>query len=145
MKSKSNNLKLQVHVIPEVSLDILMLIISLSFALGTFILYSEYNLKLIKSESNLTKLANFLEVVIGNKCLLYEKTNSKGILDYQKLSTRNNTRNLCMKLEYGLNFYIEGKKEFSFLKDCSKEKEVVRVPILIAKNDKIVEGYVEAC
>ena len=141
MKSKSNNLKLQVHVIPEVSLDILMLIISLSFALGTFILYTEYNLKLIKSDSNLTKLANFLEVVIGNKCLLYDKTDSKGILDYQKLSTGN----LCMKLEYGLNFYIEGRKEFSFLKDCSREKEVVRVPILIAKNDKIVEGYVEAC
>jgi len=141
MKSKSNNLKLQVHVIPEVSLDILMLIISLSFSLGTFILYSEYNLKLIKSDSNLTKLANFLEVVIGNKCLLYEKTNSKGILDYQKL----NAGNLCMNFEYSLNFYVEGRKEFSFLKDCSKEKEVVRVPILIAKNDKIVEGYVEAC
>jgi len=141
MKSKSNNLKLQVHVIPEVSLDILMLIISLSFALGTFILYSDYNLKLIKSDSNLTKLANFLEVVIGNKCLIYDKTNSKGILDYQKLSFGN----LCIKLEYGLNFYLEGKKEFSFLKDCSKEKEIVRVPILIAKNDKIVEGYVEAC
>jgi len=141
MKSKSNNLKLQIHVIPEVSLDILMLIISLSFALGTFILYSEYNLKLIRSDSNLTKIANFLEVVIGNKCLIYDKTNSKGILDYQKLSVGN----LCMKLEYGLNFYIEGRKEFSFLKDCSREKEVVRVPILIAKNDKIVEGYVEAC
>jgi len=141
MKSKSNNLKLQIHVIPEVSLDILMLIISLSFALGTFILYTEYNLKLIKSDSNLTKLASFLEVVIGNKCLLYDKTDSKGILDYQKLSTGN----LCMSLEYGLNFYIEGKKEFSFLKDCSREKEVVRVPILVAKNDKIVEGYVEAC
>jgi len=141
MKSKSNNLKLQIHVIPEVSLDILMLIISLSFALGMFILYSEYNLELIKNDSNLTKIANFLEVVLGNKCLLYEKFNSKGILDYQKLSSGN----LCMNLEYGLNFYVEGRKEFSFLKDCSKEKEVVRVPLLIAKNDKIVEGYVEAC
>jgi len=141
MRLKSNNLKLQVHIIPEVSLDILMLIISLSFALGMFILYSEYNLELIKNDSNLTKIANFLEVVLGNKCLLYEKFNSKGILDYQKISSRN----LCMNLEYGLNFYVEGRKEFSFLKDCSKEKEVVRVPILIAKNDKIVEGYVEAC
>ena len=141
MRSKSNNLKLQIHIIPEVSLDILMLIISLSFALGMFILYSEYNLELIKNDSNLTKIANFLEVVLGNKCLLYEKFNSKGILDYQKLSAGN----LCMKLEYGLNFYVEGRKEFSFLKDCSNEKEVVRVPILIAKNDKIVEGYVEAC
>lgn len=141
MKLKSNKAKLQVHVIPETSLDILMIIISLSFALGTFILYSEYDLKLIKTDSNLTKLANFLEVVIGNKCLLYEKTNSKGILDYQKISSGN----LCLNVEYGLNFYVEGKKEFSFLKDCSKEKEIVRVPILIAKNDKIVEGYVEAC
>jgi len=133
-------MKLQIHVIPETTLDILTIILTLSFMLGTFVLYYEYQVNINEENQEITEIENFLEVILGNKCLLYEKTNSKGIFDYQKIKSQN----FCLKnMDHSLNFYIENEK-ITIGKDCSNQNKVSS-PAIFVKNGKFIEGYVEAC
>ncbi|MEM5828239.1 MAG: hypothetical protein QW197_01915 [Candidatus Aenigmatarchaeota archaeon] len=131
-------MKLQVHIIPEVSLDVLMIIISLSFTLGTFILYTEYNLEVIKENSNISKKLRFLDVLLGDKCILEQ--NNKGILDFEKIKNRN----FCITQDFNMNFIVEGEKVV-IGKDCDREKEVVKGFAVFYNNQKYVGGIVIIC
>ncbi|MEM5821261.1 MAG: hypothetical protein QXP34_02995 [Candidatus Aenigmatarchaeota archaeon] len=131
-------MKLQVHVIPEVSLDVLLIVISLSFTLGTFILYTEYNLEIVKEDSNISKKLRFLDVILGDKCILADK--SKGIIDLNKVKSKK----FCINEVFSMNFIVEGEN-IIFGKDCSKEKEVAKSYAVFYKDQKYVEGIVLVC
>lgn len=135
-------MKGQAYVIPETLVDILQLLIFVAFFIGTFLLFTTYNMIVHSSieERNAFDTAN---IIIGNRCLAYEDENGnfyRGIFDKRKL----NSGDLCLSLgEFSIEI-TDFQSEWKF--GSSRMKKKYSLPIVIFddgnfKLGKMVIGY----
>lgn len=126
-------MKLQISLIPEFMMDVLTLIIVISFAFGVWILYSEFKIKIISNESE-REVVNFAEVLKGDKCVLSE--NVKGIFDYQKIKQN--------------SFCVEKTRKFSFIVSNEKidygcENTIYSYVVLVKKGQELITSKLLVC
>ncbi|MEM0480580.1 MAG: hypothetical protein QXQ14_00090 [Candidatus Aenigmatarchaeota archaeon] len=126
-------MKLQISIIPEFMVDVLTLIIVISFVFGIWILYSEFKVTIISNESE-REIVNFAEVLKGDKCILAE--NTKGIFDYQKIKEN--------------RFCIEKKRSFSFIIekeiiDFGCRKSIYSYAVLVKKGNELITSKLLVC
>lgn len=132
-------MKTQVTLVPETILEVVNLIVAISSIFGLIVLYLEVNMFWKNEEGNTSKLYNFAQVFIGDRCVLYE--NIKGILDYNKIKNKNT----CIEnFENGINIIIDNEK-IIYNKDCENFKEKLILPTIVVKNSKYIEAKLLAC
>lgn len=120
-------MKGQAFVIPETMIDILKNLIVIGFFLGLFLTFAVYNIR-INDVVNKRIAFDIVNVMIGNKCLIYEDDGGnfyRSIFDKEKLDRGD----ICLDLK---NFEVEitdFEKTWNFGSSQRKDKFVVPVTI----------------
>ncbi len=127
-------MKAQISLIPETIIDLLTLIMCISFTFGMWILYSEFTISL-KENSDIEKI-KFYNSFIGDKCILYfNRYYQKGILDYNKI------KNSCLERKYNVEIEFDNQK-ITLGSSCSQS---LNFPIIIYKDNKFYSAKLKIC
>ena len=133
-------MKGQAYVIPETLIDILQLLSFVALFIGTFLIFTNYNIT-VKSSLEDRETFDFMNVILGDRCILFEREGNfyRGIFDAEKLKSSN----LCIEHnKFSLKIESIDGKIFSF-GDCKKERYYL--PITIKDGEKFVLGKMVVC
>lgn len=124
-------MKGQAYILPETLIDILQLITFVALFVGTFLIFTTYNV-VIKSSFEDREAFTLVDVTLGDRCLLFEKDGNffKGVFDINKLREGRT----CVNLD-GFSFKFDDVRGNSFaFGKCKSEKYSVPVSIKIGEN-----------
>lgn len=133
-------MKGQAYILPETLIDILQLLTFVALFVGTFLLFSQWNIT-IKSSMEDRGAFDFVNVVLGDRCILSEKNGIflRGILDLEKLKTNS----ICIQ-QNKFSFKVNDLKGNSFsFGNCKNEKYYL--PILIKDGESFTLGKMVIC
>jgi len=130
----------QAYILPETLIDILQLLTFVALFVGTFLIFTTYNVT-IKTSLEDREAFDFMNVALGDKCVLSEKDGNylRGIYDAENL--RNGklcvpTDKFSVKIEDSSgNVYMFGT--------CKNEKH--SFPITIKKSEGYILGRMVIC
>ena len=133
-------IKGQAYILPETLIDILQLLTFVALFVGTFLIFTTYNVT-IKTSLEDREAFDFMNVVLGDKCILFEKDGNyfRGVYDVEKL--RNGkicvpTGKFSVKIEdLDGDIYLFGA--------CKNEK--YSFPITVKKDKNYILGRMVIC
>jgi len=135
-------MKGQAFVLPETLIDVLQLLIFVAFFVGTFLMFTTYNM-IVKSSVEERTAFDLINNVIGNRCLLYSDEGGnyyRGIFDKKKLDNGN----LCIDLgKFSLEI-TDFQAQWKFGSSNYQKKYSLPVTIFDGNNFKLgrmVIGY----
>jgi len=133
-------MKGQAYILPETLIDVLQLITFVALFIGTFLIFTTYNV-VIKSSIEDREAFEMIDVILGDRCLIFERDGNffKGIFDVNKLAKKIS----CVELGK-FSFKVEDLRGNSFVfGECSKE--MYSVPITIKEGENLVLGKMVIC
>jgi hypothetical protein len=133
-------MKGQAYVLPETLIDILQLLTFVALFIGTFLIFTNYNIT-IKTSIEDREAFDFVNVVIGDRCLLLEKDGNyfRYIFDAEKLKSGK----LCIKLDKFSLKIDDSKGNVYFFGSCKNEK--YDFPITIKDRENYILGKMVIC
>jgi len=133
-------MKGQAYILPETLIDILQLLTFVALFIGTFLIFTNYNVT-IKSSIEDREAFDFMNVVLGDRCILFEKYGNfyRGVFDAEKLKNGK----LCI-VQNKFSLMIEDAKGNSFsFGDCKNERYYL--PIVIKDGESYNLGRMVVC
>jgi len=133
-------MKGQAYVLPETLIDILQLLTFVALFIGTFLIFTNYNIT-IKSSFEDREAFDYINVVLGDRCLLFEKDGNffRGVFDLEKLKNEK----ICVQQE-GFSLKIDDLKGNTFLfGECKNEK--YSLPVTIKEGENYIIGKMVVC
>ncbi|MFH8119753.1 MAG: hypothetical protein QXS37_03035 [Candidatus Aenigmatarchaeota archaeon] len=129
-------MKGQAFIISETMIDLLKNILTIAVFLGLFLLFTTYNIK-IKDTSDNRIIFDGINVIIGNKCLVYEDESGnlyRNIFDERKL----NRGDVCIDQNLFEVEITDFEKIWRF--GSSKQKVSIVLPTTVYSDGKIKFG-----
>jgi hypothetical protein len=133
-------MKGQAYVLPETLIDILQLLTFVALFVGTFLIFTNYNVT-IKSSLEDREAFDFINVISGDKCLLFEKDGNffRGIFEVEKLK---NGRLCVRQNKFSIKIEDLNGDAFSF-GDCKNEK--YSIPVVVKDGENYILGKMVVC
>ena len=133
-------MKGQAYILPETLIDILQLLSFVALFIGTFLIFTNYNMT-IKTSIEDREAFDFMNVIFGDKCILFENDGNfyRGIFDAEKLKNGE----LCVLQEkFSLKIEDQMGNSFSF-GSCNNEK--YHIPVVIKDKESYILGRMVVC